>query len=61
MLPLSACMSGRCSTASLESHRDMTQEQCRLYAGRCATTSVVASIAFTFMRTVRLSFAPRIA
>ncbi|WP_244171069.1 hypothetical protein [Xanthomonas populi] len=54
-------MSGRCSTASLESHRDMTQEQCRLYAGRCATTSVVASIAFTFMRTVRLSFAPRIA
>ncbi|MEF9418052.1 hypothetical protein [Xanthomonas citri] len=39
----------------------MTLEQRRQVAGRCATVSAVASVIFTFMRTVRLSSAPRIA
>ncbi|WP_439333517.1 hypothetical protein [Xanthomonas hortorum] len=60
-LHLPAGMSGRGSAASRQPVRYIMQEQRRPYAGRCATTSVVASIAFTFMRTVRLSFAPRIA
>ncbi|WP_259149274.1 hypothetical protein [Xanthomonas sp. 3793] len=38
-----------------------TQEQRRQQAGRCTAASVAASIVFTFMRTVRLSFAPRTA
>nr|WP_169749482.1 hypothetical protein [Xanthomonas pisi] len=41
--------------------RSTTQEQRRQHAGRCTAASVAASIVFTFMRTVRLSFAPRIA
>ncbi len=39
----------------------MTQGQRRHAAGGCATASAVESVIFTFMRTVRLSFAPRIA
>ncbi|KUF37589.1 hypothetical protein [Xanthomonas phaseoli] len=41
--------------------RRMTPEQRRHMAGRCATASAVASVIFTFMRTVRFSSAPRIA
>ncbi|MDG4485146.1 hypothetical protein G8D20_20820 [Xanthomonas vesicatoria] len=41
--------------------RFITQGQHRHHAGRCTATSVAGSIVFTFMRTVRLSFAPRIA
>ncbi|WP_193589294.1 hypothetical protein [Xanthomonas arboricola] len=43
------------------SGRFITQGQRRQYAGRCTAASVAASIVFTFMRTVRLSLAPRIA
>ncbi|WP_193552446.1 MULTISPECIES: hypothetical protein [Xanthomonas] len=43
------------------SGRFITQRQRRQYAGRCTAASVAASIVFTFMRTVRLSLAPRIA
>ncbi len=39
----------------------MTQGQRRQAAGGCATAAAVASVIFTFMRTVRLLFAPRIA
>ncbi|MEA9565947.1 hypothetical protein [Xanthomonas sp. WHRI 8932A] len=39
----------------------ITHGQRRQYAGRCTAASVAASIVFTFMRTVRLSLAPRIA
>ncbi|MBB3804964.1 hypothetical protein FHR51_001098 [Xanthomonas arboricola] len=41
--------------------RRRTLAQRRQLAGRCAIDSMVASTVFTFMRTVRLSFAPRIA
>ncbi|ABJ89948.1 hypothetical protein XOO4821 [Xanthomonas oryzae pv. oryzae KACC 10331] len=45
----------------MQFRRHMTLGQHRQMSGRCATSSAVASVIFTFMRTVRLSFAPRIA
>ncbi|WP_260305902.1 hypothetical protein [Xanthomonas sp. 3075] len=60
-LPLLPGLSGYSSRASLQPGRFVTQGQRRHAAGRCATASVVASVIFTFMRTVRLLFAPRIA
>ncbi|ASK94444.1 hypothetical protein KWH04_14085 [Xanthomonas campestris pv. trichodesmae] len=53
--------SARGSEAVQQFGRRMTLEQRRQMAGRCATASAVAFVTFTFMRTVRLSFAPRIA
>ncbi|WP_065469871.1 hypothetical protein [Xanthomonas bromi] len=41
--------------------RFISQGQRRHHAGCCTAASVAGSIVFTFMRTVRLSFAPRIA
>ncbi|UXA68977.1 hypothetical protein M0D46_18370 [Xanthomonas prunicola] len=60
-LSLHADASARSGNASLQWYRDMTLEQHRPISGRCATAAAVASVIFTFMRTVRLSFAPRIA
>ncbi|WP_429001480.1 hypothetical protein [Xanthomonas arboricola] len=60
-LSLLAGLSGHGSRAALQPDRLVTQRQRRHAAGRCATASTVASVIFTFMRTVRLSFAPRIA
>ncbi|MCC4634808.1 hypothetical protein [Xanthomonas dyei] len=53
--------SWRGSNRLQRSGRFIAQGQRRQYAGRCTAASVAASIVFTFMRTVRLSFAPRIA
>ncbi|KFA28928.1 hypothetical protein [Xanthomonas vasicola] len=60
-LSLLANASARSGNASLQRCRHMTLGQRRQMAGRCATASAVACVIFTFMRTVRLSFAPRIA
>ncbi|WP_165786148.1 hypothetical protein [Xanthomonas prunicola] len=60
-LSLHVDASARNGNAALQWCRDMTLEQHRQIAGRCATAAAVASVIFTFMRTVRLSFAPRIA
>ncbi|PPU33776.1 hypothetical protein XarbCFBP7604_07695 [Xanthomonas arboricola] len=60
-LPLLAGLSGYRSRAPRQPDRLMTQGQRRQVAGGCATAAAVASVIFTFMRTVRLSFAPRIA
>lgn len=60
-VPLPATASARGGNVSLQWGRNMTLEQRRQVAGRYATASAVASVIFTFMRTVRLSFAPRIA
>ncbi|WP_429001332.1 hypothetical protein [Xanthomonas arboricola] len=60
-LLLPAGLSGHGSCATSQPDRVVTQGQRRHAAGRCATASVVASVIFTFMRTVRLSSAPRIA
>ncbi|CAD0334978.1 hypothetical protein CFBP7900_21650 [Xanthomonas hortorum pv. carotae] len=54
-------MSWRSGNRLQRSGRFITQGQGRQYAGRCTAASVAGSIVFTFMRTVRLSFAPRIA
>ncbi|MBV6777658.1 hypothetical protein [Xanthomonas euvesicatoria] len=56
-----AIASARGSEPVQQFGRRMTLEQRRQVAGRCATVSAVASVIFTFMRTVRLSSAPRIA
>ncbi|QEO97272.1 putative secreted protein [Xanthomonas oryzae pv. oryzicola] len=60
-LSLPAIASARGGNASVQFRRHMTLGQHRRMSGRCATASAVASVIFTFMRTVRLSFAPRIA
>nr|WP_184649855.1 hypothetical protein [Xanthomonas euroxanthea] len=60
-LPLPAGLFGHGSGAPLQADRVPTQRQRRHAAGRCATASAVASVIFTFMRTVRSSSAPRIA
>ncbi|WP_429001616.1 hypothetical protein [Xanthomonas arboricola] len=60
-LTLPTGLSGHGSRAARQPDRVMTQRRRRHAAGRCATASAVASVIFTFMRTVRLSFAPRIA
>ncbi|WAT13551.1 hypothetical protein [Xanthomonas fragariae] len=60
-ISLLAGSSGRGSRKSIQRNRSATREQRRHSADRCATVSVVASVIFTFMRAVRLSFAPRIA
>nr|WVJ86009.1 hypothetical protein VDP59_010385 [Xanthomonas campestris pv. campestris] len=56
-----AGLSWRSCPGLQRSGRFITQEQCRHYAGRRTAASVAGSIVFTFMRTVRLSSAPRIA
>ncbi|ETC88042.1 hypothetical protein ABQZ69_18575 [Xanthomonas sp. WHRI 8391] len=56
-----AGLSWRSGNRLQRSGRFITQGQGRQYAGRCTAASVAGSIVFTFMRTVRLSFAPRIA
>ncbi|KQQ75889.1 hypothetical protein ASF73_07505 [Xanthomonas sp. Leaf131] len=58
---LFAGLFGRGGGASGQRDRCMSQARRRHRAGRRVTASVVASIVFTFMCTVRLSFAPRIA
>lgn len=60
-LCLPAGLSGYGNHAPRQPDRFMTQGQRRHAAGRCATASAVASVIFTFMRSVRLSSAPRIA
>ncbi|KHS06288.1 hypothetical protein RM61_16875 [Xanthomonas phaseoli pv. phaseoli] len=56
-----AIASARGSESLQQCGRGMTLGQRRQMAGRCATASAVASVIFTFMCTVRLSSAPRIA
>ncbi|MCC5074545.1 hypothetical protein [Xanthomonas campestris] len=52
---------GQAVSVAPQCERGMTHAQRRQSAGRCTPASVVASIVFNFMRTLRSPIAPRIA
>ncbi|WDJ88046.1 hypothetical protein JH302_11970 [Xanthomonas campestris] len=58
---LPAGAEGQGGSVAPQCERGMTHAQRRQFAGRCTSASVVASIVFNFMRTLRSPIAPRIA